>query len=66
MSRYAWNSATIIGLFCGFGGNLLVWFAWDYYKGADAMIPVSIVARPVVWSGCLVMGILLGTMLTAA
>jgi hypothetical protein len=38
-----WNQlllerATIIGLFCGAFGNLLIFLAWEYYVGDDAMI----------------------------
>ena len=63
--RYAWNSATIIGLFCGFGGNILLWLGWNYYKKDDALIPVSMVARTTVWSSCLVVGFLMSSLYIA-
>lgn len=51
-NQYAWNSATIIGLFCGAGGTLVVWLSWDYRQGDQAMVPLSILRQTVVWSSC--------------
>jgi MFS family permease len=51
--QYAWNSATVIGLFCGAGGTCIVFLGWEYFKGEEAMIPFSMVARRAVWSSCL-------------
>ncbi|KAH8803437.1 major facilitator superfamily domain-containing protein [Xylogone sp. PMI_703] len=42
---YAWNSATIIGLFCGSGGLFLVFLAWQLYKGDSAMVPFKLLSR---------------------
>ncbi|KAL4965090.1 MDR family MFS transporter [Aspergillus stella-maris] len=39
---YAWNSATIIGLFCGFGVLILTFILWELHKGEDAMIPFKL------------------------
>ena len=51
-NTYPWKSATIIGLFCGFGGLLLVFIAWEIRLGDDAMIPPSIMMqRTVLWGG---------------
>lgn len=44
-SRYSWGSATIIGLFCGFGGLLLVFMYWQWRKGDEASIPPNIIAQ---------------------
>ena len=44
-NQYPWRSATIIGLFCGFGGLLLVFVAWQMHKGDDAMIPLRLLGR---------------------
>ncbi|KAM0477021.1 hypothetical protein ACHAPX_005980 [Trichoderma viride] len=41
-STYPWKSATIIGLFLGFGGLCAVFVAWQFYKGEDAMLPMSV------------------------
>ncbi|KAK4033297.1 major facilitator superfamily domain-containing protein [Parachaetomium inaequale] len=42
-SKYAWNSATIIGLFCAAGVTALLWLVWDWYRGDEALIPISII-----------------------
>ena len=44
-NTYAWHSATIIGLFCGFGGLIMVFVAWQLYKGQEAMIPLHFLTR---------------------
>lgn len=64
-SSYSWNSATIIGLFCGAGGALLVFLAWEYYKGDETMIPFSLIGRRVVWSSCVNYGCFAGCLLTS-
>ena len=51
-NEYAWNSATIIGLFCGAGGTMLVFLGWEYHKGDKAMLPLSMLKRRPVWSSC--------------
>ncbi len=53
-NQYAWNSATTIGLFCGAGSLFLVFLAWEYFKGQDAMIPLSMFKVRGVWSSCCV------------
>jgi hypothetical protein len=63
--RYPWNSATIIGLLCGSFGTLLVFIAWEHHMGANAMIPLAIIRRRVVWSSCINYGCFIGAMLTA-
>jgi hypothetical protein len=52
-NEYPWNSATIIGLFCGSGATALVWGYWNYRMGDAAMLPVSIITKRVVWSSAL-------------
>jgi hypothetical protein len=55
-SKYPWRSATIIGLFLGFGGLLAVFIAWQWYKGDNAMIPLRLLMkRTVIFSGLTVM-----------
>ncbi|KAK4155625.1 major facilitator superfamily domain-containing protein [Chaetomidium leptoderma] len=39
-SKYAWSSATIIGLFCGSSATTLLWLAWDWYRGDEALLIV--------------------------
>ncbi|KAE8557516.1 hypothetical protein EYB25_002223 [Talaromyces marneffei] len=62
-SQYAWNSATIIGLFCGAGIMAIIFLAWEYYAGDEAMIPFSMLRNRVVWSSCLVIWFLFGAMM---
>jgi hypothetical protein len=47
---HAWNSPTIIGLFCGSGVLAIVFISWEILKGDNAMIPPSIVRQRVVWT----------------
>lgn len=42
-STYAWKSATIIGLFLGFGGLCVLFVIWQLYKGEEAMLPMAII-----------------------
>jgi MFS family permease len=46
---FAWNSSTVIGLFCGSGATFAVWYAWNWYRGDAALIPLSIASQRVVW-----------------
>lgn len=62
-SQYAWNSATIVGLFCGTVAMAIVFLTWEYYVGDEAMIPFSMVKKRVVWSSCLVIWFLFGSMM---
>ena len=38
-STYEWDSATIIGLFCGAGASFLLYVAWSWHRGDDALLP---------------------------
>ncbi|KAL2261812.1 hypothetical protein VTK26DRAFT_3255 [Humicola hyalothermophila] len=48
---YAWNSPTIIGLFCGAGATTATWLLWDWFRGDEALIPPSVIKKQSVWSG---------------
>lgn len=54
-TSYPWDNAKIIGLFCGCAGTFCVFLAWQYHMGDDAMIPLSIVRKRIVWCSCVVM-----------
>jgi hypothetical protein len=58
-NRHAWNSATVIGLFCGAAGTFVIFLGWEYHKGDEAMIPFSIIGKRVVYSACIAFGLLL-------
>jgi hypothetical protein len=62
-TKYLWKSATIIGLFCGAGVTFLVFAAWEYHHGDEAMIPYSMLRKRVVWCSCLVIGFFFGGLL---
>lgn len=65
-TKYAWGSATIIGLFCGSGGLFAVFVAWEYKKGDDAMIPFSMMKIRIVWCSCLIMLFFFGTQIVTS
>jgi MFS family permease len=62
--KYPWDSATIIGLFCGSAGMLLVFGAWEYRVGEGAMIPLYMVRQHIIWSSCLTIGCFFGSLLS--
>ena len=51
--EYGWRSSTVIGLFCGAAATTVVFVFWEKRMGDDAMIPLSLVGRRVVWSSSL-------------
>ena len=51
-NQYAWNSATVIGLFCGAGVTFILFLVWNYRQGERAMIPVSVLKVRSVWASC--------------
>lgn len=48
-TSYAWNSATIIGLFCGFGAIITIFIIIQVRSGDRATIPVSVFFRRTVF-----------------
>ncbi len=62
--KYAWSSATIIGLFCGSAGMLVVFGAWEYRVGDGAMIPFYMIRQRIIWSSCITMGCFFGSLLS--
>ncbi|UQC81461.1 efflux pump [Colletotrichum lupini] len=49
-NEYAFNSPTMIGLFCGSAVALVTFLAWNYRKGDDGLIPSSMAGKRPVWS----------------
>jgi len=64
-NQFPWNSATIIGLFCGATGTFTIFLGWEYHKGDTAMIPFSIMGKRVVYSSCIAFGFLLSAIYVA-
>ena len=52
-TRYRWNSATILGLFCGAAGTFALFLTIEYRKGNAAMIPFPMVRQRIVACSCL-------------
>ncbi|KAH8649925.1 major facilitator superfamily-domain-containing protein [Xylariales sp. PMI_506] len=65
-NQYAWNSPTVIGLFCGAAGALAAFLLWEYHKGDSAMIPFSILRKRIVWSSSIVIFFFMGVLINAA
>jgi hypothetical protein len=65
-TKYPWKSATIIGLLCGAAGMLPIFILWEHHAGEEAMIPLSMVRRRVVWCSCMVIGFFFGTMIISS
>ncbi|MCJ1405112.1 hypothetical protein MMC11_008338 [Xylographa trunciseda] len=63
---YAWNSATVIGLFCGSFGTICLFFAWEYREKDNAMIPLGMLRRPVVFFSCWTILLQMGALLMLA
>lgn len=50
--KYEWNSATIIGLFCGSAVTLVLFLGWEHRRGDTAMMPLSLLSQRVIWTSC--------------
>src|ERR1700742_3823480 len=52
-NQYRWNSPTVIGLFVGAGVALILFLVVEWRAGDEAMLPISMIRRRIVWSSCL-------------
>lgn len=50
---HPWNSATVIGLFCGGGVGFILFFLWEERVGIDGMMPSVLFRRRIVWTSCI-------------
>ncbi|KAF4869301.1 Efflux pump mlcE [Colletotrichum siamense] len=62
--RYAWSSATIIGLICGGFAMTGVFSVWALYRQEKALIPPSVFRKKVVFCGCAVAFLQVGAFAT--
>lgn len=53
-TTYPWRNSKIIGLFCGAAGNFALFLAWEYKKGDEAMIPLGMIKRKIVYCATIV------------
>jgi len=65
-NTHAWDSAVIIGLFCGAGATAIVFGIWEWHMGDRAMIPGSLIKQRVVWTSSLVNICLMGSMIVGS
>jgi MFS family permease len=54
-SRYPWNDAKVIGLFCGAAGTFVIFLVLEYRKGDEAMIPFPMLRQRIIACSCLAM-----------
>lgn len=47
-STYPWSSSVIIGQFCGSAAMFCTFLAWEYSRGEEAMLPLSLFRNLVV------------------
>ncbi|KAG9498718.1 hypothetical protein J7337_009529 [Fusarium musae] len=64
--EYPWDSATVIGLFCGGGVLFIIFVYWEHRVGSEAMIPLPIVRTREVWASCLSQLFLFSTVMVAS
>jgi MFS family permease len=61
---HPWNSATIIGLFLGSAPVFAIFLAWEYHRGATAMLPLAMFRQRVVAVATLVQFCVMGAAMT--
>ena len=61
---YAWNSAMIIGLFCGSGAAFLVYAGWSWKRGDESLIPPKLIKLRVVMACAALTFFMMGSALT--
>jgi hypothetical protein len=63
-SKFAWKSATIIGLFIGGAGLVLVFMVWQHFKKDDAMIPPRLITQRTIFIACFINFFAMGAVTT--
>lgn len=62
-SKFAWNSPTIIGMFCGAFVLLAIFLFWENFRGMNAMIPLPVLKQKVVIFAAITMTLSQGSLL---
>ncbi|KFA48365.1 hypothetical protein S40293_04495 [Stachybotrys chartarum IBT 40293] len=65
-SDYHWSSPVVIGMFCGAGVGAILFLAWEWRMGADAMIPLALLAKRTLWTSALNFSFVMSATLCAA
>lgn len=64
--QYPWSNSRVIGLFVGSGVTILVFLAWEYKMGKEAMIPLHLLRPRIAYASYIVMAMVFGlTMIVA-
>ncbi|KAL3447242.1 major facilitator superfamily domain-containing protein [Aspergillus insuetus] len=63
---YPWSDSRVIGLFVGGGATAIVFLAWEYRTGKDAMIPFHLITQRVAYYSYLNMCVLFGLTMVIA
>ncbi|KAL2851333.1 major facilitator superfamily domain-containing protein [Aspergillus pseudodeflectus] len=63
---YPWSDSRVIGLFVGGGATAIVFLAWEYRTGKDAMIPFHLITQRVAYFSYLNMCVLFGLTMVIA
>jgi hypothetical protein len=63
-NQYAWNSSVVIGLFCGGPATLVLFCFWEQRMGDNAMVPLNMIRKRIVWMSCATIFFLFANMLT--
>lgn len=64
--EYGWDSSEVIGLFVGAGVTALIFLAWEWKMGDEAMLPLSMISQRVVWTSALNFSLLILTSIVAS
>lgn len=62
--NFPWNSSEIIGLFVGSGLACITFLVWEWNRGDEAMVPLSMLSKRIVWCASFTMFFISGVLYT--
>lgn len=62
---YPWDSAVVIGLFCGAAVGIAVFLVWEQRLGVEGMFPTPLIRRQIVAASCFSQSLFFGAMYVA-